>query len=387
MKVILTSLLLISSLSALDQFTSSQVCKKCHPIIYNEYYQSQHKKASIFSDPIHKAVWDKHPLKKKGIYTCAKCHTPNDKELITKLNKGETPALPKDTKAQREGVSCVSCHNIKSIQKHAKSNTNIITKDKHTLYSARKSEKNSNDKKYKMQKSLFGFVTQKSGSPYHDIDFTNELYYNGDVCMGCHSHKENAHKLQVCTSKITQHPNSEKENCITCHMPKVPGSFTTLQNSKTHRYHGFSGTIHKPKILTEYLSLKLEKESSGFNIVIHNSANHPLLLHPLRLGILKITIKRGTNTTALTPVKFVRIIGKNGHPAPPWIATQVLQDTQLQAKESRVIHFDTTLQSNDEVVAQFGYYIVNPKMAKKLGIEDKKSTAFTIFKKELFYVK
>ena len=387
MKVILTSLLLISSLSALDQFTSSQVCQKCHPIIYKEYYQSQHRKASIFSDPIHKAVWDKHPLKKKGIYTCAKCHTPNDKELITKLQKKEYPALPADTKAQREGVSCVSCHNIKSIQKHAKSNTNIITKDKHTLYSARESEKNSSDVTYKMQKSLFGFVTKESGSPYHNIDFTNELFYNGNVCIGCHSHKENSHKLQVCTSKLAEHPNSEKENCINCHMPEVPGSFTTLQNSKTHRYHGFSGTIHKPNMLIKYLSIKLQKDANGFDIVLHNSANHPLLLHPLRLGVLKISIQRGLQTKKLAPVTFVRIIGKDGHPAPPWVATEVLKDTQIQAKENRVIHFDKVLQSNDKVIAQFGYYIVNPKMAKKLNIQDSKATAFTLFKEEIFHVK
>jgi len=387
MKVILTSLLLISSLSALDQFTSSQVCQKCHPLIYKEYYQSQHRKASIFSDPIHKAVWDKHPLKKKGIYACAKCHTPNDKELITKLQKKEYPALPADTKAQREGVSCVSCHNIKSIQKHAKSNINIITKDKHTLYSARKSEKSNSDVTYKMQKSLFGFVTKESGSPYHNIDFTNELFYNGNVCIGCHSHKENAHKLQVCTSKISEHPNSEKENCITCHMPEVPGSFTTLKNSKTHRYHGFSGTIHKPNMLIKYLSIKLQKDANGFDIILQNSANHPLLLHPLRLGVLKISIQKGVETKELAPVTFVRIIGKNGHPAPPWVATEVLKDTQIQAKENRVIHFDKVLQSNDKVIAQFGYYIVNPKMAKKLNIQDSKATAFTLFKEEIFHVK
>ena len=386
MKTFLLLSLLLCSLNALDAFTSSSVCQKCHPVIYNEYYESQHRKASIFSDPIHKAVWDKHPYKKKGVYECAKCHTPNDKVILSKLEKHQK-ALPVKNRGQLEGVSCVSCHNIKSIEKHAQSNKNIITTNKRTLYSARESEKNNSDKKYKIQKSLFGFVTKESGSPYHDIDFTNELFYNGNVCMGCHSHKENAHKLQVCTSKIAAHPNSEKENCITCHMPKIPGSFTTLRDTKTHRFHGFSGVSHKASMLRQYIKLTYEKKPQGFDVIIYNAANHPLLLHPLRVGMLKVSIKRSDKQISLHPVKFIRIIGKDKHPAPPWVATEVLKDTQIQAKEHRVIHFDTLLKPHDELIITLGDYLVNPKMAKKLGLNEPKFTAFRIFKEEHFNVK
>ncbi|WP_297485512.1 multiheme c-type cytochrome [Sulfurimonas sp.] len=386
MKFLLFLLFTLSGLNALDEFTSSQVCQKCHPVIYNEYYQSQHRKASIFSDPVHKAVWDKHPFKKKGIYECAKCHTPNDKVILTKL-KNHEKALPVKNRGQLEGVSCVSCHNIKSIQKHSQSNVNIITTNKHILYSARESEKSNNDKKYKMQKSLFGFVNKESGSPYHDIDFTNEIFYNGNVCMGCHSHKENSHKLQVCTSKISEHPNTEKENCITCHMPKVPGSFTTLRDTHTHRFHGFSGPNHKASMLRKYLSIEFQKATDGFNIILKNSANHPLLLHPLRVGMLKVSIESGSKKSNLKPVKFIRIIGKNGHPTPPWVATEVLKDTQIQAKERRIIHFKRTLEAHDKVIVQVGEFIVNPKMAKKLNISNNNLTAFRIFKEERFDVK
>ena len=384
--VIYLSILILSNLSALDQFTSSQVCQKCHPTIYKEYYSSQHRKASIFSDSIHKAVWDKHPLKKKKMYKCAKCHTPNDKEILSKL-KNHKDALPRKNKAQLEGVSCVSCHNIKSIQKHAKSNINILTTNKKTLYSARISEKNSDDKKYKMETTLFGLGTKESGSPYHDIDFTNKNFYNGNVCMGCHSHKENAHKLQVCTSKINEHPNNDKENCITCHMPKITGSFTTLKDSKTHRYHGFSGSIHKPEMLSKYIDITFHKSNNGFNIIIKNSANHPLLLHPLRVGELQVTIIRDKKSILLPVTKFLRIIGKDNKPTPPWIATKVLKDTQIQAKETRTVHFAHSLKTRDEVLVKLGQYIVNPKMAKKLNIKNNGLTIFKIFKEERFFVK
>jgi len=380
----LTLLLLGSvSLFALSQFQSSKVCQKCHPLIYKEHFSSQHRKASIFNDEIHKAVWDKHPLKQKERYSCAKCHTPNDEKLISAL-KNNLPAMPVDNQAQQEGVSCVSCHNIKAIEQGVKSNTNIITTNKKILFSARESEKDVHAKKYETQKSMFGFVSRKSGSPFHEIDFSNELYYNGNVCMGCHSHKENANKLQVCVTDMKGHDNSEKENCITCHMPKVKGSFSTISESKTHRYHGFTGSIHKPKMLEKYVELHFEKTEYGFSITIENKANHPLLLHPLRVGVLKVSLKRDAKTQELKSVQFARVIGKDKKPAPPWIATKVLKNTQIQAKESRVIHFNTHLEKGDEIDVRLGQFIVNPKALKKL---ERKSAAFKLLKEEVFYVK
>jgi len=344
------------NLFALSQFQSSQVCKKCHPVIYKEHYSSQHRKASIYNDDIHKSIWDKHPLKKKELYKCAKCHTPNDKKLITALKDGKK-AIPLDNKAQQEGVSCVSCHNIKSIKHGAKSNTNIITTDKKVLYSARESEKNQKDKKYKTKTSFFGFVSEKSGSPFHDIDFSNELYYNGDVCMGCHSHKENSKKFKVCEMDIKDGTNNEQENCITCHMPKVEGSFSTITKSKTHRYHGFTGSIHKPKMLSKYVDIEYKKDVEGFDITVVNHANHPLFLHPLRLAELRVYIIRDKKRIDLNPVKFARVIGKDTKPSPPWLATEVIKDTQIKAKESRVLHFHNCLKTNDELVVTLGYFI------------------------------
>jgi nitrate/TMAO reductase-like tetraheme cytochrome c subunit len=106
----------------------------------------------LLNDEIHKAVWDKHPLKQKKMYKCAKCHTPNDRAMIVSLKNGRK-AMPKDNKAQQEGISCVSCHNIKSVEKHAKSNKNIITNDKKKLYSARESEKSNKRKSYSIKSS------------------------------------------------------------------------------------------------------------------------------------------------------------------------------------------------------------------------------------------
>ncbi len=76
MKKTILFFLFLGSLYATSQFETSKTCKGCHPTIYSEFYESAHRKASIFEDEIHKAIWDKHPSKAKDKYTCNECHTP-----------------------------------------------------------------------------------------------------------------------------------------------------------------------------------------------------------------------------------------------------------------------------------------------------------------------
>jgi nitrate/TMAO reductase-like tetraheme cytochrome c subunit len=386
MSKILLLLTLAIPLFATSSYESSLTCKTCHPIIYNEFYDSAHKKSSIYSDPVHKAIWDKHPLKEKKKYTCAKCHTPGDTKLLDKLTLDE-PALPqKNTIQTKEAISCVYCHRLSDVEYHSKSNKNIISSKEKTLYSAREEEKNNKNVKYKVQTSFFGLVTYKSGSPFHNIDFTNKNFYDGKMCTGCHSHKQNSHNLDLCNMDISEKSNT-KENCISCHMPKVQGSFTTAHDSKTHRYHGFAGSIHKPQMLSKYVKISLEKSSSGFDITIKNEANHQLLLHPLRVGELQVNITRGNQIIKLKPLKFMRLLGKDGKPTMPWIADKVLKDNHIKAKESRKIHFNESLHVGDKVEVMLGHYIVNPKAAKKLGLDEHKNlTKFTLFKKERFTI-
>jgi len=345
---------------------SSAACKACHPLIYAEYYDSMHAKASVADDPVHRAVWKKHPLHKKGAYAaCAKCHTPEHQD-------GKADA--------HEAISCLYCHQIADIQEGKKSNTNIMSTHRDTLYGARTSQKGQKDVGYEAEHSFFGFVTKKRGSPYHRIDFSNENYYNAKICTGCHSHKENKHGFRVCDSEIDG-VQSDK-NCIDCHMPKLQGSFTTLKDSVVHRYHGFSGVSQKPELAAKYIAITLQKEGdNNFSVVIKNGASHALLLHPLRLGELHVEITRKGKTVRLSPVRFVRLIGKEGKPTPPWIATETVKDTQIGAHQSRSVTYDYALQSGDIVEITLGFYKVNPKAAKKLGIEDKALTTFHILKK------
>jgi hypothetical protein len=372
-KLLLPLLSLSGSLYALD----NTVCQKCHPKIYKEYQTSAHKNASIYNDPIHKAIWDMHPAKKKEHYKCAKCHTPSDKALIK--NKGLPSENPSQTK---EPISCLSCHQIESIKEHEKANENIYTKDKKRFFTANEAKKGTK-LIYHDKKSFFGLFKTRVGSPYHDIDYTNENFYSANVCMGCHSHKQNGKSFMICDLEVKEDKDS-KESCTSCHMPNVQGSFVNQIDSKVHAFHGATALIDNPKKLSKYVKLSLEKEPKGFFIMIENKASHTLTPQPLRLAKLRVSILRGDKKIALDEKVFQKVIGTDGKPSMPWLATEVLKDTLIKAFEKRKVSYDFVLEKGDEVLVEFGYHIVNPKIAKKLGLEAQRYKKFVVLTKERF---
>ncbi len=349
-------------------------CQKCHPIIYQEYQNSIHSKSSIYKDAIHKAVWDKHPAKEKGNYNCAKCHTPSDHSLMS----GESTLADNDIQ-QTEPISCQQCHMIESVEKHAKSNKNILTAKAKTFFAADKALKGTKVV-FKEENSFFGMVTTKTGSPHHDIDYSNEGYYNGDSCMGCHSHKQNSKGFAVCDMEVKQ--GDSKENCISCHMPQVKGSLANQKESATHAFHGHNIHDATPALLSKYVKLSVNQNSNGFDVSIKNEATHTLFPQPLRLGQLKVSIERDGKVIELKIESFARVIGTNGQPSMPWIADAIISDTSIKAHETRMVNYDTVLQKGDIVDIQFGYHMVNPTAAKILNITDESARKFIILTRE-----
>ncbi len=354
-------------------------CQKCHPKIAKEYQSSMHANASIYHDSVHKAIWDMHPAKKKGEYHCAKCHTPADHDLV----EGKT-TLQKNVIQMKEPISCQSCHKIKRIEKHSKMNKNILTKEPKTFFTADK-ERKGTKLVYQDKKSFFGLFKTRIGSPYHDIDYSNENFYNGQVCMGCHSHKQNGKGFEICNLDVRE-SNSSKETCISCHMPQTKGSFVNQKDSKTHAFHGATALTMKPTKLSKYIELSLEKQEKGFKIFIKNLANHTLVPHPLRVSKLKVSIERAGKVIELKERTFEKIIGTEGKASPPWLATEILKDTLIKGFEKREVVYDEALQAGDIMIVEFGYHIVNPKMAKKLKLTDEKLYKFVILKKQKFSI-
>ena len=376
LKAMLLFLLFVAATTQSQAELENATCKACHPLIYQEYRNSMHSKASIYKDAVHKAVWDLHPAKAKGNYNCAKCHTPSDHRLM----KGKSK-LTDNTIQQNEPISCQQCHKIQSIEKHARANKNILTNKKKYFFSADK-EKKGKKVEFKEESSFFGLFTKTIGSPYHDIDYSNENFYNGNACMGCHSHKENGKGFAVCDLEVKQ--GDSKETCISCHMPKVQGPLANQKEHGVHAYHGANIHSSDMKALSKYIKFALEKDGSGFTVTIKNEATHTLFPQPLRLAQLRVTIERSGSSIPLRTNSFARVIGSNGKASMPWLADTIISDNSIKALETRKIKYDTMLQEGDQVVVTFGYYIVNPKAAKKLNIADPEATRFIVLKEERF---
>lgn len=357
----LYSLFILFTLSLFAFSNESKVCQKCHPIIYEEYYDSAHRKSSIYNNPLHKAYWDKHPKDAKG-YTCAKCHTPTDKVAV------ETGVLTDNSVQEEEPISCVFCHTIKDVDQGEMSNNNISSGEKKAFFTAEASKKGSNTASFETKSSWFGLVKTSKSSPYHKIDYNNENYYNGNVCMGCHSHTNNEHGFDT-VMLDAMIDKDDKNSCISCHMPQVLGSKVTLKDSKTHAYHGIAGIYHMNREMGKYINFKVTKKPQGFTVTLTNKSNHALFGQALREGVLNATITQGDKELVLAPFIFTRLLGDDqGKERMPWNATETLKDTLIYAKKE--VNYETPLQKGDKLTLSLGVRLITKKGAKDLGLEE-----------------
>jgi len=356
-------LLLLTFISTSIFANDSKVCQKCHPLIYTEYYKSSHRNSSTLNNPIHKALWNKHPKDSKG-YTCAKCHSPSD---LKSLNEG---ILEINEIQKEEPISCVYCHSIKDVEELEDSNHNVLNGKTREFYTAQLDKKGTAKASYETKTSWFGLVKESRNSPYHKIDYNNENFYSGNVCMGCHSHTNNKHSFDI-TMLDALIDKNDKNTCITCHMPQIPGTKVTLRESKTHAYHGIAGIHNMNKEMGKYIDFKVTKLENGFNLKIINRSNHALFGQSFREGVLNVKIIRDSKVIDLEPVIFTRVLGKDGKEVMPWNANMSIKDTLIYAKKD--IMFDTILQDGDTLKLSLGVRRISKQKAKELGLQDNKT--------------
>ena len=374
-KIVILFVMFVSSLTATSN--ESKVCQKCHPTIYEEYYSSSHRKASIYNNPIHKAFWDKYPKTEKG-YTCAKCHSPSD---VKALKSGilEENSIQKD-----EPISCVYCHTITDIDDGNLSDTTLSSGKKKEFFTAELPKKDSKKAAYKIKSSWFGLIKTATNSPYHKIDYNNENYYNGNMCMGCHSHSNNEHGLDL-TMLDAFIDKKDKNSCISCHMPQIAGTKTTLLETKTHAFHGIAGIYEMNREMGKYIEFVLEQNKKEFTIKIINKANHALFGQAFRQGELRISIMRKNKEISLKPFIFTRILAKGSHEVISEKVDTVLKDTLIYAKKS--VTFHQPLQKGDTLIVTLGLKLLTPKASQKLGLQNNKEiTKFRVLKREKFKI-
>jgi len=365
----LAVLLLLSGFACANmQFAKNKECSSCHPTIYNEYKTSQHAKATIFKDPIHGAVYEKHPqYTKKDMYRCGHCHTPtaNNLSALLKSNNGVTPDA--DNETQNEAVSCAYCHRIEDIKHGVAMNQNLVSL-KEKVYMTAKSN--------------------PSESPFHGLKTNKSIFKDGKMCMGCHSHKSNKKEFQVCATNMNN--NASKKSCIECHMHKVDGPPSTMSKVENHTFHGFPGLHGDLTHLSQYIKMNIstKEDKKMFTVMIDHDVPHPSLLHPLRSSKLVVTVTRDGDVTKMQTRKILKKIGTESKPSAPWLATQIVHDTRIPANTKIAYPYAWDLKNGDVITATFGYYLVKPKALKKFDLkENKEATKFRVIKKETFTVK
>lgn len=351
-------------------FEKNQKCSECHPKIFEEYQTSQHGNATVFKDKIHGAVYDKHPMKNKmQKYRCAKCHTPtadNMKELLTPKN-GVIPDPHNET--QNEAVACAYCHRITDIKPGKAMHENVVSPD---------------------MRKYFAKEASEVKSTFHDVEVKPEIFKNGKLCMGCHTHKANKAGFDVCATE--DDGTDENNNCISCHMPKVDGAPSINSKDEQHTFHGFPGLHGDLSMLAKYVTLGFAQGKSHFTVSVDHQATHASTLHPLRMAKLVVVVERNGEKIKMDPKKLFKVIGSDAGPAPkatpPWLATAIIKDTRIPANSKKDYKYDFALQSGDKVTAKFGYLLVKPKALEKFGLtEHEEAKNFRVIAKKSFVVK
>ena len=352
MKVFI-SILLLLTLHVEAKYLDSETCKECHEDIHYEHMKSMHSKSSIFSDEVHRKV--KNAVNKDK-YSCALCHMPSTKNLAAMIRGMEQPN--KNSVRQTDGVSCIYCHQIRKIYHGDTYNINFINSingEKPTMY---------------------GNLVNPDDSDKHRAE-SNEIYKNSEVCMGCHSHKQNSKGFEVCNTKDEYDKTS---NCIGCHMPKSPGANEKFNKKGRDEYatHQFLG-IHSTEMIKKAVKLELSYEDETIELTIVNKMGHSIITHPMRLKFAKTVVTRKGQVIWSnfkdSPVEdkeatFIIVFKDDkDQPAMPHKAIGYKLNRNLKANQSKTIKYHVdNLKKGDEITTTWISYVVNPKIAKKLNL-------------------
>jgi len=347
------------------KFASNDGCKSCHPAIFAEYQRAMHSKSTIFEDKVHNAAWKTSPDFKKKQYTCGRCHTPADTTLMGALEYNLT-MIPdiNSTSGGNDAISCAYCHRIQAIRHDEIQNYNIINR---------------------VEKQYFGNLKDPQENPFHK-NSKNRNFKNGNVCIGCHSHFKNSHGVNICSTN--DHNELDSANCVSCHMPKVDGSPSNMKERKKHSFHGFAGIHNDISMLSKYVSIEILRGIDRFFIAVNNKSPHSLTLHPMRVMELRVSVVRDKNITKFDSKKFVRLLGVDNNITSPWNAKELIKNTSIKGNEKRVSTYMYALEEGDIVNVELGYYLLNRKVAKSLGLEnDEKLKKFILLRQMIFNIK
>ena len=205
----------IQSTFAVDDFSSAEDCKECHPNHYDEWSASMHSYS--MEDPVwiklqqHEQVVHKAVGIELGDF-CVQCHSPiaaltnaiTDHENFSLSDLNELP------KQIQEGVTCDVCHMVT----HLPEPTDI-----------QKDEQNFETVNFKMYSdgTRYGIISDPQENEYHSSEY-HAGYDKSEFCQNCHNLT-----VDGVNAEVTQFEwegsafEAMGSECQTCHMPTYEG--------------------------------------------------------------------------------------------------------------------------------------------------------------------
>ena len=302
-------------------FPASSKCKKCHIRAFEEYEESIVARAIV--TPTFRAMLEDYAAKNKDKRYCLNCHAPQAvvfPDLADTMVKQIVTGDP-----NFEGVGCIQCHLIKSVEPNVKGHPPI---------------------KLEPGRTVFGGYKDPLESKAHDTQYL-ELYKKSDLCLACHT----IAPLAVPESEAVGNWKGTKaakegKTCQTCHMPQGFGESANEEKKRDIAGHEFNGK--SPALRRQAFDLDYDTEAQGdqtkLTVKVKNLVPHNVpTSHPIWNQVYLQVVIKGRNLTEVFREK--RIYGRTFADAQgqetllDHDAVKLIKDTVLKAEETRTETF------------------------------------------------
>lgn len=308
-----------------SDFTSSDVCQKCHSDIYKNWSVSMH--AASVSDPIFEVSF-MQAIKDKGHEArkfCLQCHSP------TTRNTGDYE-LKADISS--EGITCSFCHSITDVDMNE-----IIP--------------SISNKPGDVMRGPFPNIS----SPVHKIE-ASEVHKTAKICGACHEMKGKNGVTILGTYSEWEESSYNKEGirCQNCHMPEIfgindvnPDVKKTNNFAKDHSVLGGHSQIKLNKAAT--ISSKVKDTDNKIIVnttVLNRESGHKIPTGiPSRKILLEVNLLNEKDEIIASQSRIYRKIladdsGKELDNIKDifFYASRVLSDNRIGPKEARKETFE-----------------------------------------------
>jgi hypothetical protein len=388
MRLLFVSLMICGLIQAQEidkKWQTSDNCKACHKNITSKWEQSRHANSHYSKNDLFKKTLEymatKNPTKvvDEIKLECAKCHNPRigiknvkaeDKISILFEDENVTQKYNHafETKAVKNGINCIVCHNIDKIHLDKKRGSQGMD----SVY-------------FGKQGTMFG-PFDDAHSPYHKTQQRD--HFAGDnpkLCFVCHYSAKNEHNVAVYQTGIEYDDISQKAKgqipgCKICHMSKrekgyasnyaKPGEKPKTRMVRVHRF----ASVDNSDIIKKHIDVKgtFDEKSDKFIIDIKNKTPHKL---PTGYGLREVIVKVSYwdyKNKLMDRYEYVfgaKYVDDKGKETIPHMATKIKYDNRLKPYSQRRLKFPVP---NGAVYVEYtiSYRLIGEKLAKEIGVSD-----------------